>query len=314
MACNQCAVKFNFFHKENGCPNCGLSFCNKCLKNKIKVPNKGEIPINVCKICYNQLIRVGNSVVPNSNVVIPPETYFKRIEGQDKISETVNAPSVSATKNKLSPVDQKMYERLEKLKERKGTPISEAELRKRLAKLKGENLVEGTSKNMSPLVPLDTRSDREKTDDLLEQFVKERDIELQHDPQEEIEARLATLREKGVRPNEGPFLNNLVDTEDGSDEEINKITKKVMAEVALEEKISLAGKKSSQASSDDDFETDEVNTQSTELPWCVLCNNDAKFRCLDCGGDLYCVECNREVHQTWGDTDHKVIPYKPCAK
>lgn len=63
-------------------------------------------------------------------------------------------------------------------------------------------------------------------DSLLEEFITERDIELAHDPQEEIEARLATLREKGVRPNEGPYISNLHDS-GSSEEEIDKITKKV---------------------------------------------------------------------------------------
>lgn len=73
---------------------------------------------------------------------------------------------------------------------------------------------------------MDNKTTQEKVDGLLEQYTSERDIELQHNPQEEIEARLATLREQGVRPNEGPFISNLHDSDD-SEEEIEKITKKV---------------------------------------------------------------------------------------
>lgn len=72
----------------------------------------------------------------------------------------------------------------------------------------------------------DTRTDQQKTDSLLEQFMNERDIELAHNPQEDIEARLATLREQGVRPNEGPYISNLHDSS-GSEDEVDRITKKV---------------------------------------------------------------------------------------
>lgn len=72
----------------------------------------------------------------------------------------------------------------------------------------------------------DTRTDHQRVDSLLEQFMNERDIELSHNPQEDIEARLATLREQGVRPNEGQYISNLHDSS-GSEEEVDKITKKV---------------------------------------------------------------------------------------
>jgi hypothetical protein len=77
------------------------------------------------------------------------------------------------------------------------------------------------------LFTIDTRTDQQKADSLLEQFVSERDIELAHNPQDEIEARLATLREQGVRPNEGPYISNLHDSS-SSEEEMDKITKKVI--------------------------------------------------------------------------------------
>lgn len=81
-----------------------------------------------------------------------------------------------------------------------------------------------------------------------------------------------------------------------------------MDEVALEEKTANLIPK--QAATSQSLEsTDEKDSSSPELPWCVLCNKDAQYRCLDCD-DLYCAECNIEVHKTWGDTDHRVIEYK----
>lgn len=74
------------------------------------------------------------------------------------------------------------------------------------------------------LAPVDNRSDQQKVDAMLEQFVNEREIHLAHNAEDELEARIATLREKGVRPNEGAYVSNLHD--DGSDEEVDKITRK----------------------------------------------------------------------------------------
>ncbi|XP_019877415.2 abscission/NoCut checkpoint regulator [Aethina tumida] len=310
MSCNHCSTKFNFFHKEMGCANCGLSFCNKCLKQKCKVPLKGSGEHNVCRVCFSKITSGSSN---QSTSIPPPDAFLKRLESVDNpitIPASIfrqDQKNVNPLKGSSSQVDQKLAQRLEKLKEDKGPPPpSEAELRKRLANLRSDNeYVGGPSRH---IYTNDSRTDNQKVDSLLEEFITERDIELAHDPQEEIEARLATLREKGVRPNEGPYISNLHDS-GSSEEEIDKITKKIMDEVALEERCSSSMPASSKASRSS--EEDELARTSPELPWCVLCNNDAKFRCLDCSGDLYCTECNKEVHKNWGDTDHKVIPYKP---
>lgn len=88
----------------------------------------------------------------------------------------------------------------------------------------------------------------------------------------------------------------------------NTFLLQIMEEVALDDGAPIKLTSSNTLHSTED---DELERTSPELPWCVLCNADAKYRCLDCSGDLYCSECNREVHKTWGETDHKVIPYKP---
>ncbi|XP_018573423.1 abscission/NoCut checkpoint regulator [Anoplophora glabripennis] len=307
MSCNHCSTKFNFFHKEMGCSNCGLSFCSKCLKQKCKIPCKGSGEYNVCKLCYSKLASSSSTI--QQNIISPPEIFIKRLENL----ENPSAPPITiyrqdtkiqALRSGLSPADQKLVDRLEKLKDDgKRPPPSESEIRERLASLKGENnYVEGPSRLV---YAADTRTDQQKADSLLEQFMNERDIELSHNPQEDIEARLATLREQGVRPNEGQYISNLHDSS-GSEEEVDKITKKIMDEVALDEKCPVKTSVKKRPSNDEE----QDGTSSPELPWCVLCNNDAKFRCLDCSGDLYCNECSTEVHKNWGDTDHRVIPYK----
>lgn len=74
----------------------------------------------------------------------------------------------------------------------------------------------------------DARTDRERVDSLLEMFMKEREIDLAQDPEGDIVARLASLRDQGVRPNEGAYLKNLHDSS-GSEEEVDRITRKVGA-------------------------------------------------------------------------------------
>lgn len=57
---------------------------------------------------------------------------------------------ILALRSGLSPADQKLVDRLEKLKDDgKGPPPSESEIRQRLASLKGENYSEGSSKPVS---------------------------------------------------------------------------------------------------------------------------------------------------------------------
>lgn len=76
-----------------------------------------------------------------------------------------------------------------------------------------------------------------------------------------------------------------------------------MDEVALDDRCPLRERKVKE-------ENGDVTEREDELPWCVLCNDDATIRCLDCGGDLYCTRCNKEAHRSWGDDDHRCVEYK----
>lgn len=80
-----------------------------------------------------------------------------------------------------------------------------------------------------------------------------------------------------------------------------------MDEVALDERTAANSLPTSQRPGG------KPDLSTPELPWCVLCNSDARFRCLDCG-DLYCTECNREVHRAWGESDHRVVAYRLTDK
>lgn len=80
-----------------------------------------------------------------------------------------------------------------------------------------------------------------------------------------------------------------------------------MAEVSLEERCPIGSSRMATGDEDDD---EDIRSSSPELPWCVLCNNDATVKCYDCDGDLYCNTCNIEVHTNYADAHHRVVPYK----
>lgn len=75
------------------------------------------------------------------------------------------------------------------------------------------------------------------------------------------------------------------------------------------DEVKLDQKASRDVIMSDGVEEQEFRTDSFELPWCVLCNNDASVRCIDCD-DLYCQSCSTEVHRK-SDTDHRIVPFKP---
>lgn len=79
-----------------------------------------------------------------------------------------------------------------------------------------------------------------------------------------------------------------------------------MHEVTLDESRKTL-LRSATASSKEDEPMDEE-----ELPWCVLCNEDADFRCHTCSGDLYCKKCCNEVHKLLlAEEQHSIVRFKP---
>lgn len=297
MSCTHCSTKFNFFHKELGCSNCGISLCSNCLKQKCIIPSKGSGLFKVCNPCYKKLTTEANT----SNVIYPPDKYLKRLENLENpaappITVYKDDPRLSKLKDGLSSADQDIADRLAKLKEKQTVPPSDTEIRERLAKLKGSNIdfSKETKLNYAP----DMRSDQEKVDSLLEEFGSEININKFYDPSNDLIQRLVAL--KGEKTKE-PEPKITYDADIDSEEEIDKITRKIVGEVSLDERCPIDTFKKS---------TDDDLRSSPELPWCVICNNDAVYRCLDCSNDLYCSSCNTEIHKSWGETDHKIVPYK----
>lgn len=94
---------------------------------------------------------------------------------------------------------------------------------------------------------------------------------------------------------------------EGSDEEADKLVEKLLATQLhddIEEMDSL---------NDIDSESNKGNKENAEeeFPWCVICTDDAKIRCFGCDGDLYCMRCFKECHDSLDIKDHKTCPFLP---
>ncbi|XP_048525782.1 abscission/NoCut checkpoint regulator isoform X1 [Dendroctonus ponderosae] len=324
MSCNHCNTKYNFFHKEvltitlqlniscnfyletSGCALCGLSLCSKCLQQKCQIPSKGQGEFKVCRTCYAKLNTQSDD---KENTLIPPDRFFKRLENLENpaappITVYREDPKMSALKNGLSVTDKELVDRLEKLKEKQPLPPSDSELRERLARLK-DSPFESSSNATKPLFMPDMRTDQEKADALLEQYTFEQAIGSLHQNHEDLSQRLAALKGEELKS----LPKERTSSDSDSENEVERITKRMVAELSLE-RCPVGGSKMTFPHDDYDDEDYDYVRSSPELPWCVLCNNDATMKCYDCGGDLYCNSCNVEVHKKGGDLDHRVEPYK----
>ena len=56
--------------------------------------------------------------------------------------------------------------------------------------------------------------------------------------------------------------------------------------------------------------TMSVGEESEDLPWCVICNEDARYKCNGCDGDLYCERCMKECHDEFDLKDHKYSVFR----
>merc|ERR1712226_1288554 len=83
------------------------------------------------------------------------------------------------------------------------------------------------------------------------------------------------------------------DMEDNSDME-DAVLRQTLAEQKLEERLGVGEVVPSPSSA----------PEPEELPWCVICNEDAAVRCRGCGGDLYCAACYREFHVDEDPKEH----------
>ncbi|KAK3922182.1 Abscission/NoCut checkpoint regulator [Frankliniella fusca] len=113
---------------------------------------------------------------------------------------------------------------------------------------------------------------------------------------------LEKLRTRLLQQNEKMEHDPSSDEDD--DKAVAKILSRVQAEVDLDRSLGL-----NDDPEDVDIDMGEGNNQE-ELPWCIICNEDAKIRCLGCDRDLYCKSCFQEGHADEDMRSHSIEPFK----
>lgn len=320
MSCNTCETKFSFFTRENGCPSCGFSYCNKCLRYKYNLPNIGAKKI--CGRCYNKLKAADQKkvdTVPREES--PPEGLDEPLIPVDitkklEILENPAKPPIvmykrgghwDRLKKGLEPIDQEIVDRLKKLKdEDKQVPLpSVEEMKRRLALLKDQDPDKHDNINIEKV---DTRTDQQKTNDLIQEYLERLQLSSGTDPYSEIQARLNLLRDKDC----AHVLPKKTDDADDDDEEAitKKIIKKALSEAALEAKYQDVDELEEM-----EIEARQDSCDELEGPSCVMCEKSTQLvRCSGCNGDLYCPSCFEENHDYFELKNHTSVPFNRVEK
>ncbi|BFG01155.1 abscission/NoCut checkpoint regulator [Drosophila madeirensis] len=324
MSCFGCSRKYGLFSKEYGCPNCGFSYCSKCLKRPMPVPRFAGKVLNVCLICYDKLSKLQTNVDQDKVIdcdALPGELVTKmrlpnplngstrlELDKADELFDNVSPPEeLAVVMAPISPtahstnedidenLDSAMAKRLQNLRD---VDATDDEIRARLSNISGIPHHKNYDKK-DILLSTDQRSDQDKIKDLLHQFMDETELDQKVDNQRndaisDIERRLRALRDNPIGDEAGGAggaeLSTLNTPSDNEDDEktLKNIIKKYVAESSLPTENSGRG---------DGVEGDMAkNSNTEELPWCHICNEDAVFRCRGCDGDLFCSQCYREYH------------------
>ncbi|XP_037077543.1 LOW QUALITY PROTEIN: abscission/NoCut checkpoint regulator-like [Pollicipes pollicipes] len=184
------------FMPPHECPICRLSFCSRCLPEKLPVPVLGGKKLAVCRKCYNNATTIEDEAPP----LLPPAALERRLEelenpARPPITVYRESSRAASLKQGLSRQDSELVDRLEALKaDRKAKHVpTEREMEERLSALKGEAGGAGPSQ-ASNLPPEEHRSAAEQEAALLAQTRGELAIAGRYRPEEGLHERLARLR------------------------------------------------------------------------------------------------------------------------
>lgn len=344
MSCSKCTKKFGLFSREAACPGCGYSVCSACLKHSVLLPSKPR-PVKVCNSCQEEQQQPGLSPARP-----PPDALLKRLAGPRPLGgqvetedERLAARLAALGRDRTAPpsaVD--VQARLDKLKgvraaapaalrppdtrgaveqqrdllaglqaevelERRLPVLSpDQEIAARLARLRGEQPAPVPVTNtIDPNFFL--QSDQDSSSDIasmevdevakllrtvdkrIEEEAKVAMTDLEKD--KKIQEQLARLR---VRPDKKVVGVEKSESESEEDE-VGRVVSQLTEEARLDDGAVMGL---------------DSGPEPSELPWCVICNEDAVVRCRDCGGDLYCAACFSEFHQDRDDRGHRTVRFR----
>lgn len=259
-------------------------------------------------------------VVDRPSVLLTPDDILKISANDDEPSSSILQPESA---------DDAIRTRLQRLKEARAADAasskppaaaqSDRDIAIRIANLKDQHYIDESAGrgDASILLNTDRRTDQEKMNDLLEQFAAEVKLDQDADPIRDIERRLAALR-AGNSEGAASERTGVVQQQQGAAEELDddendadhakRLVERYMAEAALEDvaderELELtaeeqdfvahsAAKADQQKKASAETGGGNNNADEEELPWCVICNEDAALRYQ---GDLFCRSCYKEV-------------------
>ncbi|KAL4717926.1 hypothetical protein ACJJTC_001344 [Scirpophaga incertulas] len=237
----------------------------------------------VCAKCENS-----NKAIEKKHVQ-PPDAYFKNLVAKDE--------SHSSNSNAgINNIDEQLQSRLQNLKDDKNKQVSDKELQLRLANLKGVPNTQFANKPLNCM--MEPKTEEEQANELMKQYMLQAKLEenykIDFDKKIfDIQTRIKKLRSNSTATTTSSQT-QLADMEsEDEDTEVNKLIEKLKVESLLSRNV--------------EGDTDFI-PPIEELPYCEICNEDARMRCLGCRY-LFCKRCYIE-HKDDDDGCNNFEPYQ----
>ena len=198
------------------------------------------------------------------------------------------------------------------------------EIERRLARLRGETAPAPTSAPPTDNTPDPAQFLASNTSDNNNDYkdIEKLDMDEVHKLMQEVDKKMRDEAAEAIRDlekdraiqdqlqklkvrkssQESPKAQSDSEEEEEEEEGSDRMLTRILAEARLEDRLSPLAPR--------DRGRPGPEPEPEELPWCVICNEDARLRCLDCGGDLYCGACWRELHSDREDRGHRTETFK----
>lgn len=234
--------------------------------------------------------------------------YVSRLSAKEEAFEPVLEPTAMPSTSDTDDI----RERLRALKKDNLPEVpqnADDDIGKRLASLKGVEFKDYSASNKIHVAP-DTRTEQEKIDDLVKQFVDERTIDDESKPTpsqvntiDDIERRLAALRGQDLET----FKKQIEQIEETEEEEAERTMRQYLEEAKLDDIV--LDPEEQELISSIPAAPGQSKKDLDELPFCEICNEDATLRCLECE-NLFCRNCFKEFHDEEDYKTHKTVSYQ----